>query len=311
MVKVEKERRFKTEYIPVYLSSAILILFLCLLVLTISYEGKTKDNSTSSTSNATNEELAIIKNETKCSQDELNELLKLANSISGDYQAAVKKIPLERTEDNASYFDDVNGMESYRYIEIIIKGLKEGVYARITNNYNDDVITVKYTDLNEEGVYKYEAPNMDQIVTYTVDIFADKYSCAGEVLRKVGFDTKMYNTKSDMLACIMYPKYEGCTKFVDKEISYDEFNKGIEKYQKENKNYEAEANANILNAFSNSNIYTADSILNDMNNKKPKKSLKILEKIKDNLELIIIAASTIGIGILVVILIMFIRRHRL
>lgn len=311
MVKVEKERRFKTEYIPVYLSSAILILFLCLLVLTINYEGKTKDNSTSSTSNATNEELAIIKNETKCSQDELNELLKLANSISGDYQAAIKQVPIEKTEENTEYYEDVNGMEDYRYIEIIIKGLKEGVYARITNNYNDDVRTVKYTDLNEEGVYKYEAPNMNQIVTYTVDIFADKYSCAGEILRKVGFDTKMYNTKSDMLACVMYPRYEGCTKFVDKQITFDEFNKGLESFQKNNKNSTAEANANILNAFSNSNIFTAENV-NKINNKnKVGKFDIVIAKVKDNLDLIIISFSVIGIGILVVVLIMFIRRHKI
>lgn len=312
MVKVEKERKFKTEYIPVYISSAILVLFICLLVLTINYEGNTEDTMLSSTTNAKNEELAITKTDSSCSQDELNELLNLANNVSGDYQATSKKVPVEKTEENTEYYEDVNGMEDYRYIEIIIKGLKEGVYAQITNNFNDDIVTIKTSDLNEQGEYRYEAPNMDQIVTYTVSIYADKYACSGEVIRKVGFDTKMYNTKSDMLACIMYPKYEGCNKLVDKAITIDEFNKGLEKFQKNNKNFKAEANANILNAFSNSNIYTADDVLDDINNRKPDSALdKVINKIKDNIELIIISISAIGIAILIVVLIMFIRRHRL
>lgn len=74
MVKIEKERKFKTEYIPVVISSLILILFLILLFLTINYEGKIeKDNKTSD--DVINEELVITKTDSKCNQEELNEFL--------------------------------------------------------------------------------------------------------------------------------------------------------------------------------------------------------------------------------------------
>ncbi len=310
MVKIEKERKFKTEYIPVVISSLILILFLILLFLTINYEGKIeKDNKTSD--DVINEELVITKTDSKCNQEELNELLNLASKVSGTYHATSKEIPVEKTEENTEYVEDTGGVINYKFIEIIIKGIEEGIYVQITNSFNDDVKVIKKSDLDPNREYKYEAPNMDQKVTYTVSIYSDKYSCSGELLRKVSFDTKIYNTKSDMLACVMYPKYEGCTKLVDKAISFDDFNKGLEDYQRKNKNYQAEANANILNAFSKSDLVTADDIINNTVGKKESVVSKTVNKIKDNLDLIIIATVIIGIGVLVVILIMFIRRNRL
>lgn len=310
MVKIEKERKFKTEYIPVIIGSLILVLFFLLLFLTINYEGKVEKESKTDES-VVNEELAITKTDSKCSQEELNELLSLASKVSGTYHATSKEVPVEKTDENTEYVEDTGGVIDYKFIEIIIKGLEEGIYIQITNNYNDDVKVIKTSDLDSNREYKYEAPNMDQKVTYTVDIYSDKYSCVGELLRKVSFDTKIYNTKSDMLACVMYPKYEGCAKLVDKAISFDEFNKGIDEYQKKNKDYQAEANANILNAFSKSNLVTADDIKNNTIGKKDSVFEKTVNKIKDNLDLIIIASVIIGIGVLVVILIMFIRRNRL
>jgi len=310
MVKIEKERNFKTEYIPVVISSLILILFLILLFLTINYEGNVGEyNKTND--DVVNEELAITKTDSKCNQEELNELLNLASKVSGTYHTTSKEIPVEKTEENTEYIEDTGGVINYKFIEIIIKGIEEGIYVQITNNYNDDVKVIRQSDLDSNREYKYEAPNMNQKVTYTVDIYSDKYSCSKELLRKVSFDTKIYNTKSDMLACVMYPKYEGCTKLVDKAISFDEFNKGIEEYQKKNKDYQAEANANILNAFSKSDLVTADDIINNTVGKKESVISKTANKIKDNLDLIIIATIIIGIGVLVVILIMFIRRNRL
>lgn len=312
MKKIEKERRFKTEYIPVYICSVILVLFICLIVLTINYEGKKSTNSLATPSNAVNEDLAITKTDSKCNQDELNELLNLANKVSGDYQAANKKVPIEKTEENIDYYEDLGGMVTYRYIEIIIKGIKEGIYAQITNNYNDDIITIRPSDLNEAGEYKYEAPTMDKVVTYTVNIYAEKYGCTGEIIRKVSFDTKIYNTKSDLLACIMYPNYDGCVKLVDKEISITDFYNDLEKYKKNVDKAEAVANANILNAFAQSEVFTADDLTNENgNNKKNTEYGKVINKLKDNLDLIVIAFSSIGIAVLVIILIMFVRRHKL
>lgn len=309
MVKVEKERKFKTEYIPVYISSTILILFICLLVLTINYEGHTEDNVTHPNTNNKNEELAITKTDSSCNKDELNELINLANKVSGEYASVVKEIPIEQTEDNKEYWESISGIEQERNTEITIKGLSEGIFAEVSNDYNDDIIIIRTTDLNEQGEYKFASPNMDEKINYVVSIFSDKYSCTGEILRKVSFETKIYNFLSTRLGCTMYPNYENCAEFVDEFITPSEFMTGYEKYTKKHKEYEKQAQANLINAFGDVKI-TADEI--DGNTiKKLSKTDEALKKLNENKELIFIAVIIIGIGVLVVVLIRFIRRHRL
>lgn len=312
MVKVEKKRKFKTEYIPIYISSIILILFLCLLILTINYEGKSEDDVAFNKPNAVNEDLSITKTETTCSQEELNELLNLANGISGDYQTAFKEVPIEYTEEDALYYESLNGVEKYRYLEVTIKGLKEGIYIEISNDYNDDVITVRTSDLNEKGEFRFETPDMDVKTNFVVSIYADKYACAKEILRKVGFETKIYNSFSVRTGCIMYPNYENCAELVDELITPDEFLSGLEKYKKNHKEYEKQAQANLINAFSESAKFSADDIDDNGNIKESSSSIKkIAKKFDENKELIIISFIIIGIGVLIVVLIMFVRRNKL
>ena len=311
MVKIEKERKFKTEYIPVYISSIILVLFFALLILTINYEGKPVSDSGKTSTNAQNEELAITKTDSKCSQEQLSELLNLANGVSGDYELSSRDIPLELTPENAEYYKDHNGVKKYRFIEITLKGLKEGIYAQISNNFNNDVKIIKVTDLNEEGTYKYEAPNMERKITYTVDIFAEKYDCNGELIRKVSFETKVYNSFNQRTGCIMYPNYENCATFLDEEITPEDFMTGLDKYKETHKEQEKQAQANLISAFEGNIKVNAEDINGTKIDKKTGVMNKFVKKVSDNKDLIAIACVTIGLGVLVVVLIMFIRRHRL
>lgn len=311
MMKIEKERKFKREYIPVIISGIILLLFFFLLVLTINYEGSEYSEEVQDSTNAINEDLALNKGDSKCSSEELTEMIASASKVSGNYQAARKKVPTtiaEEDEANPEYFAD--GFD-YNYIEIIISGITDNVYVEITNNFNDDKKTIHASDLNEKGEYRYEAPTMDQKVTYTVDIYANKYSCVGEIVRKVSFDTKIYNIYSDMLACVMYPNYDNCAKLVDKTLKFDDFDKGLTKYKESHKEYEAQANANYVNAFFESKLVTAEDVKADKIVSKKTGFKKVISKIKDNLDLIMIACITIGIGVLVVVLLIFIRRNRI
>lgn len=311
MAKKRKTRNFKTEYIPVYISSVILILFVCLLVLVIGYEGKVKEEPTKSAPLASNEELAINKTESKCSEDELKDILNLANGVSGDYKIAYKETPFEKTEENESYWYSVNGIEKERFTEITIKGITEGIYVEVSNDYNKDVVTIRYSELNEQGEYSFASPNMDEKINFVVSIYADKYNCTGEVLRKVGFETKIYNFLSARTGCIMYPNYENCAEFVDKLITPSEFMAGYEKYAKNHKEYEKQAQANYINAFEGNVKVSASEIDGNTIKKNITNTNKVLKKLNDNKELILISIVIIGIGLLIVVLIMFIRRHRL
>lgn len=311
-MKIEKERKFKREYIPVVLAGLILLFFVILLFLTINYEPKVETSDNNDTNEVVNEDLAIDKEKSKCNTEELNEVINAANKISATYSAQSKKIPLDydpNEEITPEYFPD--GTQKYNYLEILIKGITDDVYVKILNSYNDDVKVIKASDLDENKEYKYEAPTMDERVSYTVEIYSNKYSCVDEVVRKVAFDTRIYNIYSDMLACLMYPKYPNCATFVNKTLTFDEFNSGLDEYREKHKDEEPQAQANVINAFYEEDVVTAEDVEQNEIVSKNNSVKKVVRKINENKDLILIALSIIGIGVLVVILLIFIRRNKL
>ena len=311
-MKIEKERKFKREYIPVVLAGLILLFFVILLFLTINYEPKAETSNNNDTNEVVNEDLAIDKEKSKCNTEELNEVINAANKISGTYSLQVKKVAIEDEENdnNLEYYTD--GLQDYKYIEILIKGITDDVYVKINNSYNDEVKVIKASDLDENKEYKYEAPTMDERVSYTLEIYSNKYDCIDEVVRKVVFDTRIYNTYSSMLACLMYPNYSNCATFVNKPMTFEEFNSGLNEYREKHEEEEAQAQANVFNAFYNKEVITAEDIeKNEYVSNKNKGVKKVIKKINENRDLILIALSIIGIGVLVVILLMFIRRNKL
>ena len=311
-MKIEKERKFKREYIPVILAGLILILFVSLIVLTVNYEANITDDSTPESEVVDNEDLAIEKTDSKCSTDELKEIIASASKISGTYSKQSKQVPMENADDpemSPLYFPD--GTQTYNYLELLIKGITDDVYVKITNNYNDEVKTIKASDLDESGEFRYEAPTMDEKVEYVINVYSNKYDCVDEVVRKVAFTTNIYNNYSEMLACVMYPNYPNCSIFIPDAITYDQFDKGLTEYQKKNKVDENQVQANLINAFYEQNIVTAEDVKNNELVSQQKGMKKTLRIIKENVDLIIIASVVIGIGVLVVVLLMFIRRNKL
>ncbi len=313
MMRIEKEKKFKNEYIPVVIGGIILVLFIILLILAFSYEPK-KEEINPNDKTVLNEDLALEKNDSKCATKELNELLESAGNIAGNYTSQTKKMPIDDSgmtpEQKETYLLDYpDGTYNHAYLELQISGLTSDVYLQITNSFNDDVVTINATDADESGIYKYEAPTMDERVRYTINVYANKYECKGEIIRKIAFDTKVFNIYSNMLACLKYPKYDNCATFLTTPITYNEFYKGYENYRKTHPEAEYEAEANLINAFNPDKKMTADKVKKDAN-KDVSVFIKIGDKFKANKDLILISLTIIGIGVLVVVLLMFIRRHR-
>ena len=107
----------------------------------------------------------------------------------------------------------------------------------------------------------------------------------------------------------MYPGYENCAKFIDEKLKFDDFDKGMNKYQENHKEYETQANANLVNAFTGFEAIKKEDIKDGEYVKS--NSSKFTEKIKNNLDLIVIAVVIIGIGVLAVVLLIFLRRNRI
>lgn len=316
MMKIEKEKKFKREYIPVILGIIILILFSILLVLTINYDGNIKkepienNNSISDT-----DDLAVEKTNSKCSKEQLNKLVESANKVSAEYYVDEKRIKEELTEENKIYYETLeDGYSIEKIISISIFGINDDIYAIVTNDFNNASITIKKENLNKDGKYIFEAADIGTRVNYTVSIYANDSTCPGEVLRKTTFKTKIFNNFSLSMACVTYPNYENCTELVDKEIDAITFSKGYEEYQKKNDPNQEKAKLAIVKAMAShegADEKTLTEIEEKVTNKKVKKENAIIKKLNENKDLITISLVIISIGILIIILLMFIRRNKI
>lgn len=316
MMKIEKERKFKREYIPVVLGGLILILLFVLLVLTINYDGNVKKEKIENKNIISEtDDLAIEKNDSKCSKDELNKLIASANKVSAEYYVDEKKTKIELTEENKDFYETLeDGYYKEKIISISIGGITNDIYVEITNDFNDTVLTIKEENLDKNGKYIFEAADINKRITYTVSIYSNNPSCSNELLRKTAFKTKIFNNFSLSMACVTYPNYENCVELVDKEIDAMTFTKKYEEYQQKNDPNQDKANIAIIKAMAakeGADEKQLDEIEENIKGEKNKKENSILAKWKENKELIIISIVIIAIGILIVILLMFIRRNKL
>lgn len=316
MIKIEKERKFKREYIPVIIGCLILILFVVLLVLTINYEGNVeKENIGNDNIISETDDLAIEKTDSKCSKDDFNNLMQTANKVGAVYYVDEKKTKIDPTEENEIYYETLeDGYEVDKIISIAISGIEDNIYAIVTNNFNDATITIKKENLNEDGKYIYEAVDIGTRVTYTVSIYSNNPNCSEELLRKTSFRTKIFNNFSLSMACVVYPNYKNCEELVDKEIDAITFTKGYDEYQKNNDPNQEKANIGVIKAIAahdGADEETLEKIENNIKGEKSKKENVIITKLEENKELIIISAVIIAIGILIIILLMFIRRNKI
>lgn len=316
MMKIEKERRFKREYIPVILGCLILILFFVLLVLTINYDGNIeKEKITNNNAISETDDLAINKTDSKCSQEELNKLMGNANKVGAEYYVDEKRYKVELNEETKGFYDTLDdGYATDKIISISISGITDDIYAVITNDFNEATITVRKENLNEEGRYIFESVDASKRVTYTVSIYSNNSNCAEELLRKTAFKTKIFNNFSLSMACVVYPNYENCVELVDKEIDAVTFTKGYEEYQQKNDPNQEKANITIVKAMAareGADEKKLEEIEETIKGEKNKKENAIVAKLNENKELIIISAVIIAIGILIVILLMFIRRNKI
>lgn len=311
MIKIKKDNNIKKEYIPVIIGVIILVLFSILLVLTINYDGNIKKEELDNKVISDNEDLSIGTVNSKCDAKRFKELNKLAKKVGAEYYVDEKKVKVEPTEEDELFYETLeDGYYTEKIIAISIYGITDDIYVIVTNDYNDSSITIKKSDLNKDGKYIFEAVDIGVRVTYTVSIYSNDANCSKELLRKTTFKTKIFNNFSHSMACVVYPNYENCAELVDKEIDANTFQIGYRKYQKEHDPNEEKSHIAVIKAMA---AYEGadEKELKELEKKLTnKKENIILTKLKQNKELIIISITIIAIGILVIVLLMFMRRNK-
>lgn len=310
MGKIKKEKSYKREYIPVVLASFILLLLIALLVLVFINEPKDITIEINKDNVVNVEELQTNTDKSKCSKDNIDALINEANKVSAEYNAKLVLVDIPES-DYKNFEKEVLEKMNYKWYErkivISINNLSKNMIVEISNDYNDKKILITSADI-KDGTYTFYGETLNEIVNYYVSIKASNDECMGEEIRKVSFRTLIFNVWSDHLACTTYPKYTNCKRLVEKEISYDTFDIGLEKYKKTNKEEAKQGEENALKAFYN--VYEIAQIEKKQEEEKVKQTEREKQLIKDR-KLIIISLIIIGIGVLVIILLSIIRRYKI
>ena len=173
--------------------------------------------------------ITIVNAASKCDYDEQVELNNVAANIKVSYEEA---IGVDNSEGSITSDVGVVADNEYTYFKISAFNLTEDVYIKITNDYNNEVKYLYYSD-SESGVASYEWKHLDAVTDFTISVYSsNKTGCPNEEYRVIYLTTPRSNWLSDSAACTGNEEFYYCQKYVleKDEISVEEFEKQISEF---------------------------------------------------------------------------------
>lgn len=158
-------------------------------------------------------------------------------------------IPADRTEEDSDKY-----VKYYYYFNLIFNNITENLVLRIENDYNDEVIYVKYDD-TDNGQYILEWKNIYQVTTFKYTILAsDKTNCEDEILKEGIYTLPKYNIYYNHQKCDTIPNYYLCKKYitteVDSETFFEKVNSHLKSLEKKEEEKEQIKTENIFDKIS-------------------------------------------------------------
>ncbi len=172
--------------------------------------------------------------ESSCSYSEQVEFNNLAANVQGTYEAVDIY--------NGTTIDiDGTGEEIDNYVRglrISILNITDDIYIKLINGNSKEERTYYYKDTND-GILTFDTSDVLDVVEYTVEVYANKHSCVGELYRTFTFTTPRYNRFSLYTICNDNPGFYYCQEFIQSaEISLEDINSLLVKYQSQQKQEE-------------------------------------------------------------------------
>lgn len=163
-----------------------------------------------------------------CTYSEQAELNNISANVKTTYE--IEKTKIDTMPDPDDPEEDV--VEIYeKKVKINILNVTDEIFIKVTNDQNNDVLTF-YSKDARDGIVSFYQNHVDKLVNYTIEVYANKYACAGELYKKLTLTTPMYNSYSELVACDNNPDFYYCQEYITTEkIAYDEFFKSLEKYE--------------------------------------------------------------------------------
>lgn len=172
----------------------------------------------------------IVNAESSCSYSEQAELNNIAANVKTTYETVKVKTGTIIDVDASNEFETVYMDLIESGFDIYVLNVTEDIYVKVSNDKNDEVYTFRNSD-TDGGVAKFQTTKTDEMVTYTIEIYANKYDCTGEIIRKYTMMTPMFNRYSELQVCADNPDFYYCQEFISTEtISYESFYKKLNEY---------------------------------------------------------------------------------
>ena len=108
--------------------------------------------------------------------------------------------------------------------QIIVTNLREDMYLKVRNNYNDDEDTYTYSDI-KQGVITIKSKAISKKINYEIKVYTTDSSCPNTVIRTVNKSTDRFNPYINNSLCVgYYASIKYCGAFYDvKDMSPEEF----------------------------------------------------------------------------------------
>lgn len=176
----------------------------------------------------------FVNAESSCSYSEQVEFNNLAANVKSTYEAV--DIYDGKTIDIDGTGNEVDN--SVRGLRISILNITDDIYIKLKNKNTNEEKTYYYKDTTN-GTLTFDTIDVLEVTEYTVEVYANKYSCAGELYRTFTFTTPRYNRFSLYTVCNDNPGFYYCQEFVQSaEISLEDISTLLIKYQDQQKQEE-------------------------------------------------------------------------
>ncbi len=192
---------------------------------------------------------SMVQAASSCSYSEQAELNNIVANVKATYE--VVDIYKGKVLDIDSPDENGNIPEVDHYIkgfDITILNITDDIYVKVSNDANSNEKTYYYKDTNN-GQVTFRTEETSKLVNYTIEVYSNKYSCAGERFRTIPLITPMYNPYSELAVCQNNSEFYYCQQFISSEnISLGDFINQVEKYteEKQEEQQQEENNKNFI-----------------------------------------------------------------
>lgn len=158
-----------------------------------------------------------------------------ASNITVKTEKSIEKVHVP-DENNEGYEEDYEIVKIYT----VISNLKDGMYVKVTNDFDNEELTLGYSD-SENGVLKVEAPTIYKRVNFKINVYGSSEVC-DEVVKEETITTESYNVYTNSDKCSQNKDLDVCDPFYDankftKEEFEDLVDKERERVDEENKTF--------------------------------------------------------------------------